>query len=187
MINTGKGRFHIYTGDGKGKTTAALGLLIRYLGRGGKARLIQFDKTASDQGELHGERNILKTLPNLDFTPTGLNRFDAEAKTFRFQNEEDDSQEAKRGLDLVHAAFHGDYGLIVLDEVLSLVLTKLGSREDIIALVDAWEHSGRKAELVMTGHITWKELVDRADLVTQMRKVKHYYDEKHEARINIDY
>lgn len=182
-----KGRLQVYTGDGKGKTTAALGQLIRFLGRGGRARLIHFDKTASDEGDLHSERRILSTLPGLDFSATGLARFDPAKKEFRFENQQGDIDEARRALQLARESFKGDYGLIVLDEVLSLVLTKLAGREDIIQLVDEWDQLGRKAELILTGHVLWEDLTQRADLVTRMRKVKHYYDQGHEAREGVDY
>jgi cob(I)alamin adenosyltransferase len=182
-----KGRLQIYTGDGKGKTTAALGQLIRFLGRGGKARLIQFDKTASDEGELYGERKILASLQGLDFSPTGMGRFDPDKKEFRFENNESDLNEVSRGLQLARESFADEYGLVVLDEVLSLPLTKMAKREDILALIDGWEANGRKAELVMTGHVSWDELVKRADLVTRMRKVKHYYDAGHDALKGIDF
>jgi cob(I)alamin adenosyltransferase len=182
-----KGRLQIYTGDGKGKTTAALGQLIRYLGRGGKACFIQFDKTAADSGELHSERRILTGLKNLDFQPTGLARFDPVKKEFRFENTQGDLDEVARGLHAARQAFDGEYGLIILDEVLSLPLTKMASREQIMELIGQWEKAGQQAELILTGHISWPPLVERADLVTQMRKIKHYYDAGQDARQGIDY
>jgi cob(I)alamin adenosyltransferase len=180
-------RIQVYTGEGKGKTTAALGLLLRYLGSGGKACLIQFDKGSKAGAEFYSERAILRSLQGLSFHATGLPRFDAEKETFRFNNIEGDFSEAKLGLDLAHQALSQGYGLLVLDELLSLILTKLVEKEDIFAFLDAYESAGRPCELVLTGHKIWPELAERVDLVTEMRKVKHYFDQNVKARKGIEY
>ena len=181
------GKFQIYTGSGKGKTTAALGLILRFLGTGGKACLIQFDKGAREGQEFYSERKILRNLPGLTFHATGCARFDEKTQTFRFKNIPDDFQEAKRGLILAREAISLGFGLVVLDEVLSLVLTGLASREEIEGLVNQYIADGRKGELLMTGHSVWPELEEKADLITEMRKVKHYFDLGQKARKGIEY
>lgn len=179
-----KPQVQIYCGAGKGKTTAALGLLIRFLGSGGRACLIQFDKGGT--GSYH-EREILKGLPGLSLHACGLGRFDAEKETFRFANLPGDFEEAQRGLGLAREALAQGYGLIILDELLSLPLTGLVSKDEIMEFVSAYESAGRPAELVMTGHLTWAELELKADLITEMRKKKHYFDQKLKARKGIEY
>jgi cob(I)alamin adenosyltransferase len=180
-------KVQVYTGDGKGKTTAALGLIVRFLGAGGKACLIQFDKGSQEGKEFYSERRLLRTLPGLTFHPTGLPRFDETAQTFRFENIPEDRQAAEEGLGLARRSFAGDFGLVVLDEVLSLVMTGLASREEILALLADYEAAGRPCELVLTGHLVWPELVDKVDLITEMKKVKHYFESGESARKGIEY
>ena len=177
-------QFHIYFGSGKGKTTAAVGLLIRFLGSGGKACLIQFDKGGVG---IYHERALLKTIPGLTLHPSGLARFDAVAETFRFENEAGDFEEAQRGLKLAREAFRGGFGLVILDEALSLPLTGLVSKDEIMDLVSDYESLGKPCELVMTGHQIWGELEAKAGLITEMRKKKHYFDQKLKARKGIEY
>jgi cob(I)alamin adenosyltransferase len=182
-----RARIHVYTGDGKGKTTAALGLLLRFLGGGGQACLVQFDKGAEPGSDFYGERRILERLEGMSLQPTGLPRFNAEKGTFRFKNVPGDFDEARRGLQVAKAAMQAGHGLLVLDEVLSLVLTELVKKEDIEALLNRYEELGRPCELVLTGHKIWPELVAKVDLVTEMKKQKHYFDEKQKARKGIEY
>jgi cob(I)alamin adenosyltransferase len=80
----------------------------------------------------------------------------------------------------------GDQFLLVLDEILAAVMCKLLSREDVMALVDLYEKN-RRFELVMTGHQVWPQLVQRADLVTEMRKEKHYFDVQSPSKEGIEF
>lgn len=180
-------QIHIYTGDGKGKTTAALGLLLRFLGSGGRACLIQFDKGAAEGSDFYSERRALAAFPGLTLIPTGLVRFNAEKETFRFKNIPGDFAEAQRGLSLAKAALEQAYGLVVLDEVLSLALTGLMQPSELEALLDAYEGLGRPCELVLTGHQIWPELESRVDLITEMKKRKHYFDQALKARKGIEF
>ena len=180
-------RIQVYTGEGKGKTTAALGLLLRFLGSGGKACLIQFDKGPEDGGELYSERGVLRSLEGLTLHATGLQRFEPEQETFRFKNIDADFAEAQRGLGLARQAIGQGFGLLVLDELLSLILTGLLTQAHIMALLDAYEAAGRPCELLITGHKVWPALEARVDLLTEMRKVKHYFDIGAKARKGIEY
>lgn len=177
----------VYTGDGKGKTTAALGLLLRFLGSGGKACLIQFDKGAAQGSDFYNERNIFPLLPGLTHRPTGLPRFNPETQTFRFINGPGDFVEAQKGLEQARWALGQGFGLLILDEILSTALTGLLKESEITAFLDEYDQLGRPCELVLTGHQIWPALEDRADLVTEMRKKKHYFDQKVSARKGIEF
>jgi len=180
-------QIQVYTGDGKGKTTAALGLLLRYLGTGGRACLIQFDKGAEPGSDFYSERKVLSRLPGLTHHVTGLVRFNPARNTFRFNNIPADFEEARRGLDLARQALRQGYGLVVLDEVLSLVLTGLSTQDEILGLLDEYKSLGRPCELVLTGHRIWPELEAKVDLITEMRKRKHYFDSHVPARKGIEF
>ena len=180
-------KIQVYTGEGKGKTTASLGLLLRFLGSGGRACLVQFDKGAAPDSDFYQERRLFPLLPGLTHVATGLVRFNAEKNTFRFNNIPADFQEAQRGLKVAQEAFSQGFGLVVLDEVLSLILTDLVKKEEIMALLDAYESAGRPCELVLTGHRIWPELEARVDLMTEMKKLKHYFDQGLQARKGIEF
>jgi cob(I)alamin adenosyltransferase len=180
-------QIQVYTGDSKGKTTASLGLLMRFLGSGGKACLIQFDKGAGPGSDFYQERKIFPLLPGLTHIATGLVRFNAEKNSFRFNNVPGDFQEAQRGLQYAREALSAGYGLLVLDEILSLILTDLVKKEEIMAFLDDYEAAGRPCELVLTGHRIWPELELKADLITEMKKLKHYFDRGLQARKGIEF
>jgi len=185
-VGAAQGRIQVYTGDGKGKTTAALGLLLRFIGSGGNAVLVQFDKGAG-AGDFYGERKLFPLLPGLVHHPTGLVRFVPEKGTFRFQNVKGDFEEAHRGMALARTALTSGAGLVVLDEVLSLLLTGLLEESQIHTLLDEYERLGRPCELVLTGHKMTPQLEQRADLITRMENVKHYFDQGVVARKGIEY
>jgi len=179
-------RLHLYYGYGKGKTTASLGLTLRALGAGKKVAFVQFDKGADPGHENYSERKILRSLPGLALHPFGLNRV-LGPDAFRFKNEPGDFEEARRALDKSRELVqNGDLFLLVLDEILAAVMCKLVTREDVMGLVDLYDRD-RRCELVLTGHQVWPELVDRADLVTEMRKEKHYFDRKEPSQEGIEF
>ncbi len=181
-----EGRLHVYSGDGKGKTTTAVGLVVRMLGNGGKVAFVQFDK--SEEGFPSGERNILKSYERCFFAATGKSRFSAEEGKFRTMSDEEDVKEALRGLAILKKTVaEGDYDLVVADEICTAVLTHLLKEDDVMMVVDEWERRGRRCELVFTGRGAFKKLIDRADLVTEMKNVKHYFDMGEEARKGIEY
>jgi len=179
-------RLHIYYGYGKGKTSSAIGLLIRALGAGKRAALVQFDKGFDGVKEHYSERKILRGLPGLQLYPFGLERV-LGPNAFRFKNIEGDFEQAQAALaksrELILSA---DLDLLVLDEILAAVMVKLVSREDVMGLLDLYDQE-RRCELVLTGHQVWDELVQRADLVTEMRKEKHYFDQKAPSKEGIEY
>ncbi len=182
--------FHIYYGYGKGKTTAVMGLIMRALGAGLKVRLVQFDKGYEGTNEHYAELNTLRKLKDagcdVEFFSTGCERMNADG-TFRFKNTEDDFDEAKRGLDIAKDLIvNGRQDLLVLDEAIAAVVYHLLKKEDIEELIDLW-NKNKRFELVMTGHKLWDGLEEKADLITEMRKVKHYFDKGIPIRTGIDF
>jgi cob(I)alamin adenosyltransferase len=179
-------RLHVYTGDGKGKTTACIGLAVRALGAGRRVWMIQFDKGFDGTNEHYAERKILRGLPGLRLDPTGCQRIRPDG-TFRFGVTEADREEARRGLALAReAVVSPDFGLVILDEILSAQQYRLLREEDVLGVVALWKERGR-AELVLSGRTRLASVLEAADLVTEMRKVKHYFDAGVPAREGIEF
>ncbi|MDD5043369.1 MAG: cob(I)yrinic acid a,c-diamide adenosyltransferase [Patescibacteria group bacterium] len=176
---TGKGYIQVYTGKGKGKTTASLGLLIRALGRGRKVAVVYFDKG----GENYGEREILRKL-GVEYFATGLDRVNPRTREFRFGVLPEDIKEAERGLKIAEDLFTKNYNLIILDELGLAANLKMLPVADIIKLLDKKpEH----LELVITGRDCPQEILDSADLITEMKLIKHYFYQGVPAREGIEY
>lgn len=181
---------HVYYGYGKGKTTSVIGLAIRALGAGKKVVLIQFDKGYDGENEHYSERIILRDLKDkgykIDLFPTGCVRMNPDG-TFRFKSNEEDFKEAQRGLALAKDFIEkGDQDLLILDEAIAAVAYNLLKKEDIEELIELYKKN-KKFELVMTGHKLWDGLEEKVDLITEMRKVKHYFDKGIPARRGIEF
>lgn len=168
----GRGYIHVYTGDGKGKTTAALGLVVRALGAGMSACVVQFIKNM----EYHELRTLRKLgIPVQQF---GRGCFLLEEPT------DEDRAIAGRGLDYVRKLFAEDgLDLLILDEI--NVAQQLGLLEPADVL-DVVRSKPEGLELVCTGRGAPRELCDAADLVTEMKNIKHYYDSGVMARDGIE-
>lgn len=176
----------VYTGNGKGKTTCAVGLSVRALGAGMKVAFIQFDKGYDGKNEHYHERHILRKLPGIDLFPTGLERMNADG-SFRFGVLEGDLAEAKRGLALAREAIESaKYDLVVLDEILSARSYHLIEETDILDLLEVY---GRhpKLEVVLTGRGITAEIEKRADLITEFQPRKHYFDRGISARRGFEF
>lgn len=172
---------HAYTGDGKGKSTCGLGLLIRAYGAGKRVMMIMFDKGGKNYK--HSELNALDKL-NIDYEVTGLERMQPDGK-FRFGVSNEDRMEAKRGLSLALQVLKSSkYDLIVLDEFLTAISFELLSLTDFNILL---ETTPKETELVLTGRCRDSKLLDKCDLVTNMTKIKHYYEKGQKARKGIEY
>jgi cob(I)alamin adenosyltransferase len=179
-------QLHVYYGFGKGKTTCCMGLILRALGAGKRVALVQFDKGYDGENEHYAERHILRELDNIDLFPTGCERMMPDG-SFRFGALPEDVEEAKRGLSEAKALIlKADHDLIVLDEILAAAAYDLLLQGDVMGIIDVWQQ-GRPCELVISGHKVWDALVDVADLVTEMRKVKHYYAKGVPARVGIEF
>ncbi len=168
----------VYTGDGKGKTTAAFGLALRAAGRGFRVHVIQFIKGAMDTGEID---MIAKALPLITVERVG--------KGFTWRRDivptfEDHVAAARDGLARAREAVTGgDYRVVILDEINVTLKKKLLPIEDIVALLDARPPS---LHLVLTGRGAPQDILDRADLVTEMRCVKHPFTRGIPAQVGID-
>ncbi len=176
----------VYTGDGKGKTTAALGLAMRAIGRGWRVLMIQFMKCGRYGEHIAAER-LAPQLTILCMGP-GADR-DAACGMNHWVDPERPSQEdidaAKTAL---HHAIHiinaREYDMVVLDEILTALACRLISAEDVLKLIRAGRDG---SELVLTGRAAPAEIIDAADLVTDMHSLKHYYDSDIEGREGIEF
>ena len=171
-----KGLIQVYTGNGKGKTTAALGLATRAQGQGLKVHIIFFMKG----GYPYGERISLEQLPNVSYEIFGHEHF-VDPKNVQ----EEDRAEARRALESARTAVtSGKYDLVILDEVNVATSWKLIKVEDILKLMQKKPPS---VELVLTGRYADERLIDKADLVTEMTEIKHPYLQGIQARKGIEY
>lgn len=158
-----KGLTVIYTGEGKGKTTAALGAATRALGHGMKCAIVQFIKGTMETGE-----TLLapRLAPELELTRTGLG-FTWKKKHSAQEHE----RAAREGLELARQkASSGEYGLVALDEILYAVKAKLVSADDVAEIIRA---KAPHTHLILTGRDAPPELIELADLVTEMKNIKH--------------
>lgn len=175
------GKIQIYTGDGKGKTTASLGLAIRAISRNLKVGIIFFDKG----GNYYGERKILDFLKDkgLNYKAFGEPRM-TENKGFRFTNAPADLQQAQLAIDQAHLWMKEDFNLLILDEINTTVKTGLLKLADIVELIKS---KPSNLELVLTGRYCPPEVMELADLITEMKLVKHYISTGQAARKGIEY
>lgn len=173
---TGPGLVQVYTGDGKGKTTAALGLALRAAGCGLHTYIGQFMK-----GQPYGELEAARLLaPYLTIEQYGLPTF-----VHVHQATPEDIRMAHEGLEKARAAMHsGRYAIVVLDEVCVALHFELLTLEEVLAFLD---EKPADVELILTGRRAPTALLDRADLVTDMREVKHPYAPGVPARRGIEY
>ncbi|RJS77089.1 cob(I)yrinic acid a,c-diamide adenosyltransferase [Candidatus Bathyarchaeota archaeon] len=171
-----KGLVQVYTGNGKGKTTAAFGLALRAIGRGLKVYVIQFIKGGFDYGELY----IADKLPNLKLKAFGRGKFVTEKPA-----EKEDVKLAEEALALAEKVIKsGEYDIVILDEVNVALDLKLIKTEKVVELVKS---KPRHVELVLTGRYAPAEIVEIADLVTEMKEIKHPFSKGQQARKGIEY
>lgn len=171
-----KGLTHVYTGDGKGKTSAAFGLALRAVGRGLKVYVIQFIKGGFDYGELH----IVRQLPNFRIKAFGRGRFVAEMPP-----KDEDFQLAKEAFTLAQEVVSsGEYDIVVLDEINIALSLRLISVEEVVSLI---KNKPSHVELILTGRNAPHEIVTLADLVTEMKEIKHPYSQGVPPRKGIEY
>jgi cob(I)alamin adenosyltransferase len=168
-----RGFIHVYTGNGKGKTTAALGLSVRAAAAGKKVFIGQFVK-----GMHYSELDLLPAIANITLKQYGRGCFIYTKPT------EEDSAAARAGLtELTQILRSGDYDLVVLDEANIALYYGLFSFEE---LEQALLQRADQVEVVLTGRYAPQKLIDMADLVTEMREIKHYYAKGVEARTGIE-
>lgn len=209
MVKSNLGLIHAYTGDGKGKTTAAMGLALRAAGQGSKVFILQFMKGGAYTGEFIAIKNFMK---NIDFKQYGrpcikenkqakLTGFDHETgyKYFDFIREDiqcgecrwcflnDNQQKEFVQEALSHAkevVASGEYDLIVLDEILAAVTYNVLDEQSVLDLL---ELKAEHTELILTGRGGTEDIFEKCDLVTEMKQHKHYFDKGIGARRAIEY
>jgi len=170
------GYVQVYTGNGKGKTTAALGLAFRAAGRGLRTYIAQFLK-----GQPSGELEAAKKLAPL----VRIEQFGREGFiTVKDGPDDEDISRAGAGLARAREAMlSGDYRIVVLDEVNTAVHFGLLPEADVLDLID---RRPAPVELVLTGRYAPASFIERADLVTEMTEIKHYFDQGAKAREGIE-
>jgi len=166
---------HIYTGNGKGKTTAALGLCMRAAGRGWSALVVQFMK-----GMDYGELNSFASVPGV-----AIEQYGREGFVDKCHPDSGDPGRAARALERARGALaSGEYDLVVLDEVNVAIEFKLLRPVDVVA---ALQERHPRTEAVCTGRYAPDEILAIADLVTEMREIKHPYAQGIAAREGIEF
>lgn len=171
-----KGYIQVYTGNGKGKTTAAIGLAVRAAGHKEKTFIGQFLK-GQDYGELHAVKNLSPLITIEQFGRKGFYHVTKDP-------DKEDIQSARNGLDKCEKAMlSGKYRIIILDEINVTVYFNLLSEKDIHSFLD---QKPKDVEIVLTGRYAPDSFIERADLVTEMKEVKHYYEKGIQARKGIE-
>jgi cob(I)alamin adenosyltransferase len=169
-----QGYVHVYTGDGKGKTTAAIGLAVRAAGAGLRVFIAQFMKRG-DYGEIEGLRPLADRITVEQF---GTGRF------VRGTPDAEDLSAARAGLDRVRTVFAaGAHDLVILDEANVAAAVGVVPTAELLALLDLRPAA---TEVVLTGRAAPAEILARADLVTEMRAVRHYFQAGVPARKGIE-
>jgi cob(I)alamin adenosyltransferase len=170
-----KGYVQLYTGNGKGKTTAALGLAFRAAGAGMRTYVGQFMK-----GQHYSELDAVRKLaPLIEIEQYGQPDFCVPGKVLPA-----DVGLASTGLEKAKAAIAcGVYDIVVLDEVCTALYFKLLDVKDVLAVI---EGKPEKIELVLTGRYAPDEIIAAADLVTEMKEVKHYFQQEVKSRKGIE-
>ena len=169
-----KGYVQVYTGDGKGKTTAALGLAIRAAGAGLKVYIAQFIK----QGYYSEFKGLERFSDAITVEQFGLGHF------IKGRPSAEDVAAARQGLDKVRAVLKaGKHSVVILDEANIAVALNLFSENELLEII---AHKPDKIEIVITGRGAGPGIIAAADLVTEMKEIKHYYKDGVKARIGIE-
>jgi len=171
-----KGLVEVFTGNGRGKTSAALGVVLRALGHDFRVCIIFFMKGNYP----YGEQKALASLPNVTLAVFGRLSFVDPRNV-----QEEDKREAKKALEAGReAVLSGKYDLVVLDEVNVAAAWGLVGVDEVVKLI---EEKPKSVELILTGRYADPKVVKLADLVTEMVAIKHPYDEGIEARAGLDF
>lgn len=168
-----KGYIHVYTGNGKGKTTAAFGLALRAACAGKKVYIGQFVK-----GMKYSEVKVQEYIPTIEIEQLGRDCF-----IYR-EPEKEDVEAARKGLEKCKKILkEGKYDVVILDEINIALYFKLF---DLGEVLDMLKNKAQHVEVILTGRYAPKEIIDIADLVTEMKEIKHYYNDGVIARKGIE-
>ena len=168
------GLVHVYTGNGKGKTTAAFGLAVRMLGSGGRVIILQFMKAP----DVYGEQKKIKECGAV-IESFGLPKF------VHGKPEPDDIEAARKALERAREVVSsGEWDLVILDEICVALGFKMLGVEEVKGLI---ENKAKNTELVLTGRYCPEELFELADYVTEMKEIKHPYQRGTLARQGVEF
>jgi len=175
------GYIQVYTGDGKGKTTASLGLALRALGRGWSVLIVMFTKGGDDYGELKTFKNLCGEIERrFKVITAGLDRI-----VYKNNVTEQDKKAVQEGWEYTkNAVKEGKYQLIILDEANIAIDLDLIKLDDMIEFL---KNKPDDIEIVLTGRNAHKKITDLAHLVSKIEPVKHYWDLGVRAREGIEY
>lgn len=176
-----RGYIQVYTGDGKGKTTASLGLTMRALGRGWNVLIVMFTKGGDDYGELFSFTNLSNVMTNkLKIVQAGIDRI-----VYAGNINDKDAEMIKLGWETAKEAItSGKYKLIVLDEAnIALDLNLI----DLNEMVEVLKNKPDDVEIVLTGRNAKPEIIEIAHLVSEIKPIKHYWDKGVKARKGIEF
>jgi cob(I)alamin adenosyltransferase len=175
------GYIQVYTGDGKGKTTASLGLAMRALGRNWKVLIIMFTKGGSNYGELVSFKNLSDSIKNnLTIEQAGLNRV-----IYSHNKTNEDEEEIIKGWELAKNAIrNSEYQLIILDEINIAIDLKI---IDVDEVIEVLQNKPKDMEIVLTGRNANRKIIEIAHLVSKIEPVKHYWNTGIIARKGIEY
>ncbi len=171
-----RGTIQLYTGNGKGKTTAALGMALRFLGHGGKVCIIQFMKNSDSYGEIQ----TIRQLSNVEVFSMGRDEFvNREAPEIK------DVELAVEGLEKARECILSEqYDLVILDELNVALDFHLVELEQVLELID---EKPEWVEIVLTGRYAANELLDRADTVSEIKEIKHHFQKGVDARSGVEF
>lgn len=172
-----QGQVQVYTGNGKGKTTASFGLALRAAGCNMHVVIIQFMKVSGHYAEDEGIRRLGETVEHYTFGNPGWVK--------KGEGTEADYAQAKAGMEKAREALQNpDVDMVILDEINNALWFELVTEEEVLALMkDRLPH----IELVMTGRNAPEAIMEAADLVTEMREIKHYYTKGVPVRRGIEF
>lgn len=175
------GYIQVYTGNGKGKTTASLGLAMRALGRNWKVLLIMFTKGGDNYGELNSFKNLSDIISeNLTIVQAGSDRI-----VYSNNKNEKDVAEILRGYELAKIAIlNNEYNLVILDEINIAIDLKIIDVDEVVELL---KNKPECMEIVLTGRCANSKIIEIADLVSEIKPIKHYWDKGVIAREGIEY
>jgi len=171
-----KGYVQVYTGNGKGKTTASLGLCLRATGAGLKVYLGQFMKDM----ETSEIKAVKRLIPDICVEQYGLGCECCCDGEFSEEYIAKTKEGLKKAVEIVKS---GQYDVIVLDEINVAAHYKLIDISDVLTLID---QKPEKTELVLSGRYAAEEIIAKADLVTEMKEIKHYFEAGVQARVGIE-
>lgn len=170
-----KGYIHVYTGDGKGKTTSSLGLAMRAAGAGNRVAIIQFMK-----GRRYSEIDTAELIPGIEIFQHGRDEF-----VSKEDPEQIDIDLAWKGFEHAREIVNGgEYDMVILDEINVALDFKLLPIDEVMELI---RNRPVHVEMVLTGRNAPAQIMEEADLITEMREVKHFYQQGVEARKGIEF